>query len=144
MKKFGIVFFGVLFIIFFFACSNVNRVKWVDKDKVSFTWDPVTTMANGSRIPAGYEIRYLVYIDYSDTHEGMLVDKYVDDIRVDKETPIAETGCTIRFNDKGKFVIGVQSVLSDEENKIKERSGIAWSDNKIYTNNNPFGVRVVR
>ncbi|MGB5748632.1 MAG: hypothetical protein WBM69_16750 [Desulfobacterales bacterium] len=141
MKKFEIVFFQLSLIILLLACSTVSRIKWVDEDKVTIAWDPVTTMAVDSSNQEGYEIRYLVYIASSDTHEGILVEKYVDDNRIDKETPIAETSCTIEFKDKGHFVIGVQSLICDKDKKIKERSLIAWSDKKIYTHNNPFGVR---
>ena len=121
--------------------TSVTWIKWVDKEKVSIRWDPVTMMADRSSIHDGYEIKYLVYIDNFGMHEGVLVEKYVDGNWVDKETPIAETGCTISFKDKGKFVIGVQSVLFDEEKQIKERSSIAWSDYEISTNSNPFAVR---
>jgi len=144
MKKLGKLFFQLSLIFFLFACSTVNQVKWVDEDKVTIRWDPVTTMAVNSANKEGYKIRYLVYFAASGTHEGVLVEKYVNGIRVDKETPIAETSCTIEFKDKGEFVIGVQSLTCDKEKKIIERSAIAWSDKKRYTQNNPFGVRVVR
>ena len=141
MKKFGMIFFQLSIIILMFACSTANQIKWVDEDKVSFSWDPVKMMTDRSSISDGYEIKYLVYIDYFGMHDGVLVEKYLDGNWVDKETPIAETSCTIRFKDKGQFVIGVQSVLIDEENQIKARSTIAWSDYEIYTNSNPFAVR---
>jgi hypothetical protein len=144
MKKLGILFFQLSFIILLFACSTVNQIKWVDEDKVTISWDPVTTMAVDSSNQEGYEIRYLVYIAASGTHEGVLVEKYVDGIRVDKETPIAETKCTIEFKGTGQFVIGVQSLTWDKDKEIKERSAIAWSDKKKYSNNNPFGVRAAR
>lgn len=124
-----------------FSCSTANQIKWVDEDKVAISWDPVKMMADRSNITDGYEIKYLVYIDYFGKHSGVLVEKYIEGKWVDKETPIAETRCTIRFKEKGQFVIGVQSVLFDEEKQIKEHSAIAWSDYKIYTNSNPFAVQ---
>ena len=102
----------------------------------------MTTFTDGSNIPPGYKVRYLIYFNYSDTHGGKLLEKYVDEFMVDKETPIAKTGCIIQLKDKGQFIIGVQSMLYDKEEKIRARSAIAWSDNKKYTNNNPFVVQV--
>ncbi len=141
MKKYGIIFLHFLVIILLFACTNPNRVNWVDEDKITIAWDPVPFDPN---IHKGSEIRYLVYIDYIDPHKEVLVDKYVNGAWVDKQTPIAETSCTIKFKTPGEFYVGVQSVVCEVENesiKILKLSGIAWSDNKIYTHNNPFGVR---
>jgi hypothetical protein len=47
-----------------------------------------------------------------------------------------------KVKDKGKFLIGVQSVTCDKEINIIDRSAIAWSDSGRHTHNNPFGVRV--
>ena len=144
MRKFRIILFELSLIILLLACSNVSRIILADEDKVSIAWDQVKTTSDHRDIPEGHEVRYLVFIDYSDRHEWVLVEKYVDDILVNKETPIAETSCTIRFKDKGQFVIGVQSVLYDEQEKIKEYSAIAWSYDNRRTNNNPFVIQVGR
>jgi hypothetical protein len=140
MKKFGIIFLQLSFIILLFACSPGSNIKWVDENEVTIAWDPVN-MA----VDKGSEIRYLIYIDYSDQYEEMLVEKYVDGILVDENKPIAETSCTIEFKTPGEFFIGVQSVICNVENKsISKHSAIAWSDNKLYTHNNPFGIRAGR
>ncbi len=152
MQKFGIIFLQFFVIILLLACSSLDLTKsldenvnydinWVDANKVTIAWDPVTFDPNKHK---GSEIRYLVYINYSDRHEEMLVGKYVDGVWVDEETPIAETSCTIELKTPGDFFIGVQSVTCDVRNEnieILQHSAIAWSDNKIYTHNNPFGVR---
>jgi hypothetical protein len=151
MNKFRIKFYELSFIILLLACSTASSIILVDENKVSVAWDPVTTTdmntpTSWSRItwdiPEGYEVRYLIYIAHPDMHDRVLVEKYVDEILVDKETPITETNCTIRFKDNGQFVIGVQSVLYDEEKNIKKRSTIAWSDNKMRTSKRPFIIRV--
>ena len=149
MKKILITFFQVLFIIFLFACAPVSRPIWVDKNIVSLAWDPVATTADGSPI-----IGFSVYVcdppSKDKKAKAMLLEDCGNDGEVKdiKNPPIAciiefaETSCIIKFNASGIFVIGVQSVgLIDNEEKVSE---IAWSDNRIYTNNNPFVVRVHR
>jgi len=137
MKKFGIIFLLFLFSILLFACQPKNNINWVNENEVTIAWDPVNM-----KVGEGSEIGYLIYIDYSDLHEEMLVKKYVDGIRVDENTPITKTSCTIEFRAPGAFFIGVQTVICNVENKsISKLSPIAWSDNKLYTHNNPFGVQ---
>ena len=151
MKKFGIIFFQLSFIILLFACAPVNRPIWVDKNTVSFAWDPVATTADGSPISKN-NISYSVYIcdppSKDKDAKAVLVENCGNNSEVQdiNNPPIAciiefaETSCIIKFNASGTFVIGVQSVgLIDNEEKVSE---IAWSDTKIYTNNNPFVVRV--
>ncbi len=147
MKKFGIIFFQVSFIIFMFACAPVTRPIWVDNNTVTFAWDPVATTADDPPI-----IRYSVYIcdppSKDKDAKAVLLENCGNNSEVkDINNPpiaciieFAETSCIVKFNASGTFVIGVQSVgLIDNEEKV---SGIAWSDTKIYTNNNPFVVRV--
>ncbi len=140
MERLKKVFFGVLCMIFLFACAHIN---WINTNEVTIEWEAVTTLADGSNIPENNEVRYLVYIDNQNMHVKEMVEKYVDDVKIDAITPIAETSCKIRFKDKGSFLIGVQSVLYNNEKKtVKMRSGISWSDSKIGTKNNLFGVRI--
>jgi len=140
MKRLEKVFYGVLCMIFLFACAHTN---WINTNEVTIDWEAVTTLADGSDIPENNEVRYLVYIDNPNMHVNELVEKYVDDVRIDAVTPIAETSCKIRFKDKGSFLVGVQSVLYNNEKKtVGMRSVISWSDSKNATKNNPFGVRI--
>jgi hypothetical protein len=140
MKRLEKAFFVVLCMIFLFACSHIN---WINTNEATIEWEAVTKLADGRDIPADREVRYLVYVDNPKTHEEMLVEKYVNDDRIDAEKPIPETSCKIRFKDKGLCLVGVQSVLYNFNTRSFEKpSGISWSDSKIATQNNPFGVRV--
>lgn len=151
MKKFGKIFIQYSIISFLFACATGYRTYGIMEDRVSFAWDPVTTMADGSNIPEDYEIRYCVYVCSSaseNKQEAVLVDKYVNNTKYGADTPIVETSCIIQFQDTGTFYLGVRSVafakekpvVCDKENSIN-RSLIAWSDNKISTNYDPFVVK---
>jgi hypothetical protein len=147
MKKFAMVFFQLSLILVLISCAPATRPVWVDKDTVSFAWDPVTPAEEDRAI-----IGYSVYIcdppsKGKDAKAVKLEDCEDDnDEAVNKNARIAcikefaETGCIIRFNTSGTYVIGVQSVgMINNEEKV---SAIAWSDTRIYTNNNPFIVRV--
>ena len=146
MKKFGILVFHLSLIILLCACAPATRPMWVDKNTVSFAWDPVVTTEDGLTI-----ISYSVYIceppSKDNDAKALLLEncgnngkgKDVDNPPKACITEFAETSCIIKFNASGAFVVGVQSVgLIDNEEKVSE---IAWSDTKIYTNNNPFIVR---
>jgi hypothetical protein len=133
------LFCVVLCLIFLFACSHIN---WLNTTEVSLEWDAVTTYGDGSIFEYSNEVKYLVYIGNSNTHEGELLEKYVNGVWIDAKTPIAETSCKIRIKDKGNFLVGVQSVFFVDEKIIERNSIISWSDSKIATQNNPFGVRV--
>ena len=138
MKRLEKLLFGVICMIFLFACSHMN---WLSANEISIEWDPVTTSANSSGIESPHEVRYLLYVGNPKTHEGELLEKYVNGVWVDAKTPIAETSCKITLKNKGRFLVGVQSVLF-AEGKIITKSKISWSDSKIATQKNPFGVQI--
>jgi hypothetical protein len=143
--KVSCLFFSSIVMI---ACATVGYEKstnWVENKMVTVAWDPETSVGDKSAsITEGYEINYLIYIKSLGNNNRMLTDKYVEGILLDKETPIAATSCTIKFQDRGQFAIGIQSVIVDKEKNIIESSSITWSNLDRNTNNNPFAVRVVK
>jgi hypothetical protein len=139
MKRLEKLFCVLLCMIFLFACSHIH---WLNTTEVSLEWDAVPIWTDGSSNESPREVRYLLYVGNPNTHEGELLEKYVNGVRIDAKTPIAETSCKIRIKDKGKFLVGVQSVLYVDDKTIYGHSIISWSDSKIATQNNPFGVRV--
>ena len=154
MKKSGIIFFELTFIILLFAFTTGFTIYAVGENQLSVAWDPVPKPPNA---PEGSEIRYCVYICKSESNvsgsqdkkEAVPVKKSVKNTEFKADTPIAATRCSIEFPHTGTFFIGVQSVvyengktvLCDKALKNQNRSDIAWSDNEIYTNYNPFLVK---
>jgi hypothetical protein len=142
MKKIGIIFFQLSFIILLLACTSANRSIWVDKNTVSFAWDPVTTTTDD---PLSYSVYICDPPSKNKDAKPVQVEKCsnnsevkdINNLPIACITEFAETSCIVKFNASGTFVLGVQSV-----DKKGNHSPIAWSDNKIYTNNNPFVVRV--
>jgi hypothetical protein len=157
MKKFGIIFFELTFIILLFACTPGTtglKTYAVEENKLSVAWDPVPKPTN---IPEGAEIRYCVYICKSESNDSKSKDKEgavpvkqsVKNTEFKADTPIADTRCSIEFPHTGTFFIGVQSVVYEKEKTVVcdkaiknlNRSDIAWSDKEIYTNYNPFLIK---
>jgi hypothetical protein len=109
---------------------------------VSFAWDPVAPEEEDQTI-----IGYSVYICDPPSKGKDAKAVKLEDCNDDNEAAriacieeFAETSCIIKFNTSGTYVIGVQSVgMINNEERVSQ---IAWSDTRIYTNNNPFIVRV--
>ena len=147
MKKFAVIFFLLSLVLLIVSCAPATRPVWVDKDTVSFAWDPVTPAQEDQTI-----ISYSVYIcdppSSGNDSKAVKLEDCDDDndeaanknARMACIKEFAETSCIIKFNTSGTYVIGVQSVgMINNEEQVSE---IAWSDTRIYTNNNPFIVRV--
>jgi hypothetical protein len=153
MKKSGIIFFELVLIILLFACAtNTTDIKTykVTEDGAHVAWDPVPKPSDNRE---KYEIGYCVYTckrwpknpESKIKKEVELATKKSGD---KIKTPITETSCTIIIRPTGEeFFIGVQTVVYETGNPVdcnpkkintKNRSEIAWSDEKIYTNNSPF------
>ncbi|MEJ2105330.1 MAG: hypothetical protein P8X47_12250 [Ignavibacteriaceae bacterium] len=144
MKTIGKVFFGVLFVILFFSfshassdntCTPNNESKVVrTKDTVKFEWK----WKSEDKIDG--IIMYQVYRFPRTNNEQPPGDpdnfKYGNPIKNDK------LNCVITFDDAGKYILGVQTLLyrSKDGKPIGEpikKSTISWSCNKNYTENNP-------
>ncbi len=138
MKKLGRVFFGVVCISFLFGC---NDIQWVRSDNPIIEWDASTTTIKGEPIPAGYELRYKVYIDKTDdkTHDGseLLTHEPIETTRF--QLPSLE-------GHKGKYFIGVQAIgyqVKDGKRIGKtQQSEISWSSSKSKTKKKPFGLKI--
>lgn len=147
MKKFANTLFQLSLVMLLISCAPATRPVWIDKDTVSFAWDPVTPAEEDQTI-----IGYSVYICDPPSKGKDAKAVKLEDCDDDNEEAInknariacikefAETSCIIKFNTSGTYVIGVQSV--GIANNKKSLSKIAWSDTRVYTNNNPFVVRV--
>ena len=155
MKKYGILFFELALIILLFEfttdAADIEHYT-VGEDGAHVAWDPAPKPpSKGEK----YEIGYCVYIckpgpNYPKSkikkEAKLATKKFVDN----KETPITETSCTIKIPPTGEeFFIGVQTVVYEKEKPVvcdpeiinnRNRSDIAWSDEKIYTNNSPFNA----
>lgn len=107
-------------------------VEWKTTNQATAAWDAVTTLDDGSALPAGNTVKYRVYLSNAVTDP-------------DKANPalLGETDqleYVITLNAEGKYFVGVQSVRFDETATEVGVSAINWSDTNGAATPNPFGL----
>lgn len=123
MKKLFAVF--LLAIIFGFV-GNAYAINTFYTNSRVMAWDAVTTMEDGSEIPAEAKISYVLYV----------AEKNKDP---EKSNPIkmgetADHDFAFTFVEEGAWVEGVQAIRKDDAGNIMSKSAIAWSDNPEVVN----------
>ena len=127
MKK---IFFVVLFIVL--ACSvSAHGQTWYTTNQATVSWNAVTTLSDGSAIPAGDTIRYQLYLRIGTSGNGAAYGA---------ET--ASTQATVTFTAEGAWFIGIKALryVAGETAPVGE-SVISWSSDAGATDNAPFGIR---
>ena len=79
--------------IFFVAVPAAHALNWHTANQATVAWDPVTTLADGSAIPAGSTIEYTVYLANSITDPGKTNPSEI--------ATVAATEYTITLNTEG-------------------------------------------
>lgn len=121
----------LLTIVLFLCLTTIafgQAIQWKSTNQATLAWDPVTTLTDGSPIPAGYTISYAVYYRVDGT-QGV-------NVSVGNTT---NTQYTVTFSVEGKFDVGIQANRFDSGGNIVSQSLISWSNDPAVTNNNPFG-----
>lgn len=120
----------VLCFVFAFFVFPAQAIIWSPANQITLGWDAVTTLADGSALPAGSSINYKVFTakaaDKSDAVEVGIV---------------AITRAVVTFQIEGRYYLGVQAqrVVGGE---VVSVSIIAWSDDAKYTAaGQTFGVQ---
>jgi hypothetical protein len=107
-------------------------VEWRSTNQATIAWDAVTTLDDGSALPAGHTVKYRVYLSNA-----------VTDPEKSNPALLGETDqleYTITLNTEGKYYAGVQSVRYDENTVEVGTSVINWSDTNGEMTPNPFGL----
>jgi len=94
--------------------------QWVTANQATIAWDAVTDSIDGTPLPAGEKIRFIVYLSNADTDPN--------------KTNPAEIATTeakqhvVTLNVEGRFFVGVRSERFRIDNgAILSSSVIAWS-----------------
>lgn len=104
------------------------EMNWRTANQITIGWDPVTTLADGSPLPAGESFVYKIYIRTDPAGTPVATNQI-----------ITTTSATITFTTEGSFDIGVSTVRFGN-NMILAESAIAWSnDPKYVQGGNTFG-----
>lgn len=107
----------VLLVVLLFSASYVSAdVNWHLANQTTVGWDAVTTLSDGTPVPAE-QISYKVYI-------AKLADKSDKVVAGDA---VVNNQYTITLNSEGKWYVGVSTVRT-VNGVVIESSRIAWSD----------------
>lgn len=120
-----------LIMLLVFAQAGIC-VEWRSTNQATVAWDAVTTLNDGSALPAGDYIAYRVYLANS-----------VTDPEKSNPALLGETDqlqYTVTLNVEGKYYVGVQAVRYDATDTEIETSIINWSDVNGDMTPNPFGL----
>jgi hypothetical protein len=89
---------------------------WYNANQGTLAWDAVTQLADGSAIPAGAVIKYLVWRRVYSVSTGEKVGGEID-----------ATQQTITFSTEGSWLVGVQAIRYIDG--TPSPTEISWSDN---------------
>jgi len=129
MKKSIYVVILSLVIIF-----SAYALDWQKTNQATVAWDAVTTLEDGTVIPAGDVIKYNVYL------ANFKTDPNKENPSLLTTTPIVDLQYVITLNTEGRYLVGVSAVRFDSEGTLLEESEVNWSDTNGEYTPNPFGI----
>jgi hypothetical protein len=105
------------------------QINWYSANQATIAWDPVTQLANGSPVPAGSTIQYLLYsktaTNPTPKQEGQ---------------PTPAPTAVITFADEGQYLVGIRAQRLVNGVVVAE-SAISWSDDPAVVQSGPFDVQ---
>lgn len=134
MKRFLVVI-GALLLIASFGTASAET--WHRTNQATFAWDAVTTLQDGTTIPANDVVRYNVFMKNKQTG-----------VETQVSENILETQATITFSQEGFWYLGAQALryvsvdgmVPDTETPYT--SEISWSsDPLVCFEGVAFGIR---
>jgi len=122
-----------MFVLLFFAllADVAWPLDWTAANQITLAWSPVTTLTDGSALPAGDVVSYEVFIV---PESG---DKSTDRVMVGET---GEAQFVITFETEGRFFVGVSAKRFKNPDTISF-SSISWSDNPVVVKDGAtFGI----
>jgi hypothetical protein len=126
MKKFLVL--GLILSCLMFTSVAMAQV-WYPTNRVTITWDAVTTLEDASPIPVGQTVTYTILTKFG-TQDGA----------ISEGSTIPGTQAVIGFSAPGRYYLGIKTNLMEGTTKLAE-SPVAWSyDVQAVQNGATFGV----
>lgn len=126
------ILFVILATLIGLIAGHAFAIEWHIANQKTIAWDPVTTLTDGTSLPAGDSVLYRIWIK----RDGQINESVIAD-NVDM------TQYTLTLDQEGRFFVGIQAIrvyTIDGQDLISE-SEIAWSDiPENCANSNDFGV----
>lgn len=90
---------------------------WYDANQVTFAWDAVTKLTDGTTIPATSTVKYQVYTKPNSVSAGTKV-----------SGEITATQLLISFSVEGAYFLGVEALRYNGAVLVSKSNPITWSD----------------
>ena len=114
--------FKITFLILVFATPAFGVDTWYPANQGAFTWDPVTTMEDGSAVIPG-QLTYRLYIKLEGTGE------------ITEAGEVAGAPVTLTFDRDGKHRVGVKVIRMVDGEIVSASKDISWSDDPVFCEN---------
>jgi hypothetical protein len=108
---------ALLMVAVILCATHAMAQVWYDANQVTFAWDAVTKLADGTTIPAGNTVKYQVYSKPNSVSTGVKVG-----------TEITATQLLISFSVEGSYFLGVEALRYNGTTLISKSAPITWSD----------------
>lgn len=128
------MFLGLLVILtvfLFIFPSPVAAFDWFTANQATVAWDAVTAKTDGQPLDALDSMEYSIYLS-----DSLLPLK--DSTVVAWRGPELQT--TLTLLQEGAFFVGIKAHRIRDGDEVSQ-SIVVWSDEPLYTNDQPFGLR---
>jgi hypothetical protein len=124
--------FLVLGCLFFLSIQMAYAITWHEVNQATVGWTAVTTLSDGSPLPADSTIQYRVF---TRSVAGEIAELGVTSL----------TTYTVTLSDGQKVLIGVQAERVKAGTVVSKSARVSWSDNSAdCLNGEDFGVAYTR
>lgn len=123
------LFVGLVILTVLNVASFANAQQFFKANQFTCTWDPVTTLVDGTPIPATDQVSYVTWM--KNANNG------VEPVKLSETSA---TQYTATLSAEGRYLFGVQAVRKAADGTLLAESTISWSDMPEATGDNPWGV----
>lgn len=107
---------------------------WVTTNQATVSWEAVTSLSDGTVIPATNTIKYVVYLSNATTD--------VDKTKPSEVGTVIDTTFVITLIDEGKYFVGLKTLRFADDGTLANESIIGWTDDPaIVKDGETFGIR---
>jgi len=131
LRKWSMIAALIMTLVF---AGSAFCVEWKTTNQATVAWDAVTTLDDGSAVPANNTVKYRVYLSNADSDPDKASPALLT------AEPITALEYTLTLNAEGRYLVGVQAVRYDENSTEVGTSTINWSDTNGEATPNPFGL----
>ena len=104
-------------------------VTWLGANQATIAWEAVTTLSDGTPLPAGDALSYRVFTKMLPSAAEVVAGD------------TTQTQYTLTFSAEGRYVVGIQAIRVPAGTTSEQKSPITWSDSTdVVAVPDPFGI----